>query len=159
MSTIPKQYLAPRFSRLLAYIIDIFPIIFILCFIFYEFYGMTHIVEQYISEPENEKYATQFVELNNLISTIALIVWIAYCLFVDALPIQGTLGKKLMKIKVVDGAGKQLNPKQSFIRNLSKLISSIMFFGFIWILFDHNRQGLHDKFADTYIVRRDFLLK
>jgi hypothetical protein len=37
---------------------------------------------------------------------------------------------------------------------LGKLISSItLFVGFLWIAFDSNKQGWHDKIASTYVVK------
>jgi uncharacterized RDD family membrane protein YckC len=66
---------------------------------------------------------------------------------------QATVGKMVMKLKVVDEFGRPLTPVSSGIRNLSKIISMLIFaLGFLWILVDRKKQGWHDKIARTYVV-------
>jgi uncharacterized RDD family membrane protein YckC len=66
-----------------------------------------------------------------------------------------TLGKKAMKIKVVDAEGKKPSYMTFFLREfIGKTISAlVLFIGYLMILWDKNKQGLHDKIASTYVVR------
>ena len=65
----------------------------------------------------------------------------------------GTLGKILMKIKVVDEKGNFISFWRSTGRHFAKYISSIiLYIGFLMVLWDGNKQGLHDKMARTYVV-------
>jgi uncharacterized RDD family membrane protein YckC len=65
-----------------------------------------------------------------------------------------TLGKGLLKIKTVQTSGEPINFKIAFIRWTGYLISGIaMYLGFIWVIFDKNKQGWHDKIAGTYVVK------
>jgi uncharacterized RDD family membrane protein YckC len=65
-----------------------------------------------------------------------------------------TPGKLVMKIKVVATDGSQVTAGKAFLRVIGYLISNLIFaLGFIWILFDTDKQGWHDKIAGTYVVR------
>ena len=80
-------------------------------------------------------------------------VWILYCMVLEASPLQGTFGKRLMDLKVTDEKGNRLDIKRSIIRNLCKLISFHCFaLGFIWIGFSQQKQGWHDLLAKTFVV-------
>ena len=65
-----------------------------------------------------------------------------------------TVGMKLLNLKVVRTDGTVLTLSQAFIRWVGLLISFIVIFiGVIWVAFDANKQGWHDKIAGTYVVR------
>lgn len=65
-----------------------------------------------------------------------------------------SIGKKIMGLKVVSAAGGAMTYKKAFIRYIGYLISEIpLFLGFIWIAFDKDKQGWHDKIAKTYVVK------
>lgn len=66
-----------------------------------------------------------------------------------------TLGKKLMGIRVVNASGQRPDMQTFFIREvIGKFASSIILgIGYLMILWDKKRQGLHDKIADTYVVK------
>jgi uncharacterized RDD family membrane protein YckC len=68
---------------------------------------------------------------------------------------QATFGKIALGIKVVNHNGQRLTFQKALLRNVSKIISSILFgIGFIMIVFDSRKQGLHDKIADTFTVEQ-----
>jgi len=65
-----------------------------------------------------------------------------------------TPGKSIMKIKVVATNGAKLTVGKAFLRVIGYAISNLILgLGFIWILFDTDKQGWHDKIASTYVVR------
>ena len=67
---------------------------------------------------------------------------------------QGTFGKKLLGIKVVDREGKRLGFGRAILRNLSKIISMIPFgLGFLWAGFSKEKKGWHDYIARSYVVQ------
>lgn len=67
---------------------------------------------------------------------------------------QGTLGKIVMGIKVVDHNNQRLEFPRALLRNLSKILSGFLLgLGYIMIIFDDRKQGLHDKIADTFVVK------
>lgn len=65
-----------------------------------------------------------------------------------------TVGKKAMGIKVVKADGTPFGLVPAIIRYVGYIISGIVILlGFIWILFDPDKQGWHDKIAGTYVVK------
>lgn len=65
-----------------------------------------------------------------------------------------TLGKKVMKIRVVREDGKPVDLQTSILRYLGYMVSGLVFgLGFLWVLFDARRQGWHDKIAHTLVVK------
>ncbi len=65
-----------------------------------------------------------------------------------------TLGNRVMKIQVVKADGSALNWGTGIIRYVGYLISTIVIFiGLLWVLWDPNKQGWHDKMAHTVVIR------
>ncbi len=65
-----------------------------------------------------------------------------------------TVGKKAMGIKIVKADGTPFGLVPAIIRYVGYIISGVvLLLGFIWILFDPNKQGWHDKIAGTYVVK------
>lgn len=65
-----------------------------------------------------------------------------------------TIGKKIMGVKVVPVADGMMTYRKAFVRYIGYGISEIpLFLGFLWIAFDKNKQGWHDKIAGTYVVK------
>lgn len=72
----------------------------------------------------------------------------------DCSKTQGTIGKKLMDIKVTNDYGVKLNLAQSLVRNVSKLISNITFgFGYLYLFLNKKQQCLHDSIAGTLVIK------
>ena len=64
-----------------------------------------------------------------------------------------TPGKKLLGIRVVRMDGKSMDYKTAVSRFVGYGFSAIFLLGFLWALFDKNRQTWHDKMANTIVVR------
>jgi uncharacterized RDD family membrane protein YckC len=65
-----------------------------------------------------------------------------------------TLGMKVLGIKVVKTDGSAVTLVTAILRYVGIIISTIpLFLGLIWVAFDANKQGWHDKIASTYVVR------
>ena len=65
-----------------------------------------------------------------------------------------TLGMKVLGIKVVKTDGSALTLSTGIIRFIGLIISFIcLLIGVIWVAFDANKQGWHDKIASTYVVK------
>ncbi len=88
-------------------------------------------------------------------SSVNLLLGLAY--FVYFWSAQGTgqtLGMRVLNLKVVRTDGSALSYTQAFIRYIGLIIASIpLLIGLIWAAFDANKQGWHDKIADTYVVK------
>jgi uncharacterized RDD family membrane protein YckC len=65
-----------------------------------------------------------------------------------------TIGKKVFGLKVVKADGTPPGFGRALLRQtIGYFVSSFFWLGFIWIAFDPQRQGWHDKIAGTYVVR------
>lgn len=79
-----------------------------------------------------------------------LVVWIynIYLLGRDG----ATLGKRWMKIKVLDQNNQPLGFGKAFLRELVKgILGNLCFLLYLWPLFDDQKQGLHDKVLSTHV--------
>lgn len=64
-----------------------------------------------------------------------------------------TPGKYVVKLRVVRVDGLRLGFWRSALRAVCYYLSALLLFlGFIWIIFDKNRQGLHDKIVNTVVI-------
>lgn len=67
-----------------------------------------------------------------------------------------TIGKKVMRIRVVSSSYKKASVSKIVLREtIGKLLSRICFLGYLWVLIDKKRQSWHDKIAGTYVVKVD----
>ena len=80
-------------------------------------------------------------------------IWIIACWWVWL----ATPGKLLFDCQVVDAQTKtRASPVQLIVRYLAYILSAIPFgLGFLWIVFDKNNQGWHDKLAKTLVIMQD----
>jgi uncharacterized RDD family membrane protein YckC len=89
---------------------------------------------------------------------IAAIFWIllpvVYAIFFEGSASGQTIGKKLMGIRVIDSqSGQPIGYGRAFIRYIGKFVSGIPCgLGYLWMLWDKERQTWHDKIASSLVV-------
>lgn len=67
---------------------------------------------------------------------------------------QGTIGKRVLHLKVVDEAGNRIGFGRATGRFFAKILSSMFFcIGFMMIGFTERKTGLHDMLAGTKVLR------
>jgi uncharacterized RDD family membrane protein YckC len=67
---------------------------------------------------------------------------------------QGTIGKKLLRLKVTDEAGNRIGFGRATGRFFAKWLSSLMLYiGFFMIGFTDRKRGLHDMLAGTLVMK------
>ena len=67
---------------------------------------------------------------------------------------QGTIGKRVLRLKVVDEAGNRISFGRATGRFFAKILSSMFFcIGFIMIGFTDRKRGLHDMLANTLVMK------
>ena len=65
-----------------------------------------------------------------------------------------TVGSQRYGLQVIRTDGSDLTLVQGLIRWAALLVSFlVLFIGVIWVAFDTNKQGWHDKIAGTYVIR------
>ena len=84
-----------------------------------------------------------------------LLILIAGAYFVGFWVWKGqTPGKMAMKIKVVPITGSELTAEKALLRYLGYIVCSILcLIPFFWATIDSHKQGIPDKFADTYVIK------
>lgn len=83
----------------------------------------------------------------------SLLVWFFYAPVLESSEWRGTIGKNLMGIQVTDLMGRRISFRSALIRNLMKIVSgAIVFIGFLFALFNRQKQTLHDLLAETIVI-------
>ena len=80
---------------------------------------------------------------------------IFYKLLMEASEYQGTFGKYLLGMKLVDSRGERITMKNSFIRTIVFMVLLSVLVGILGILmigFTEEKQGLHCIASKTYVV-------
>ena len=65
-----------------------------------------------------------------------------------------TPGKMICKLKVVRVNGEPLGYGRAFLRWIGYIVSWVVFaLGFLWVIFDRQKQAWHDKIAGSYVLK------
>jgi uncharacterized RDD family membrane protein YckC len=65
-----------------------------------------------------------------------------------------TIGKRVMKIKVLDQTGQPIGFWKAFARELVKnIVGNVCFILWLWPLWDQEKQGLYDKLFNTHVYQ------
>jgi uncharacterized RDD family membrane protein YckC len=90
---------------------------------------------------------------------LGLIGVVAYFVMLEGGPTGQTLGKRAMGIRVISFEdGGPIGYGRAFIRTIGRWVSSlVIYIGYLWMLWDKERQTWHDKFANSVVVpERDY---
>jgi uncharacterized RDD family membrane protein YckC len=78
---------------------------------------------------------------------------LTYFTLLEASAWQATLGKRILGIRVADRVSRSIGLGRALGRNLGKLVSILPYgIGVWWMLFNIQRQTLHDRIAGTIVV-------
>ncbi|MDD5458235.1 MAG: RDD family protein [Phycisphaerae bacterium] len=98
-----------------------------------------------------------FLDIPLKVQIAAFFVETIYNALLEFSPLQGSIGKIVLRIKVTDIYGDRIGLERAFIRNLSKIVSRIIFFvGYLMIAFTPRKQGLHDMIANCAVINKSF---
>ena len=141
--------LASFLQRFVAFLIDYLLIVIIVVLGCYNF-------DQYLP------FRMADLDIENLrqretLQIIFSVVFFLYHFLFYLSPLSGTLGQYLFKMIIVDADGKKLSVVKALVRSLCKVLSFILFLGFISVIFSRYKQAFHDAMAKTYVVRKDAL--
>jgi uncharacterized RDD family membrane protein YckC len=84
----------------------------------------------------------------------SVLIGVAYYIFFTGYCGQ-TPGKMALRIKVIRTDGSDMDYGRALLREtLGKFVSGIILgIGYLMVAFDPQKQGLHDKIADTYVIK------
>lgn len=139
-----------------AYLIDVLPIVLLVFLFYYFFMGFDEIISTYINRnPDEIQKRIDFLAQRNRVRDVSFLIWIIYSTVLESSVLQGTVGKKIMGLKVVDIDGNRITLTKSIIRNLSKILSYLpISLGFLWVAFSKEKKGWHDSIAKTYVIKQ-----
>jgi uncharacterized RDD family membrane protein YckC len=93
-------------------------------------------------------------DFNEYSFIIGFFVWIFYNGLFDGSVNQGTIGKKILNIKVIDIYGKKMNPFWAIIRSITTIISVLPIGLGVWYLeTDPKKQSWHDLISGSYVIK------
>ena len=127
--------------RVLAYIIDIIPLLII--GVVLALLSGDPIIEPDPSAP-----------VYGISDLIGLVIGIAYFVGFESSAYQATPGKMALGLIVTDSDGRRISPMRAVGRYFAKILSGlILMIGFIMVAFTERKQGLHDMIASTLVVK------
>jgi uncharacterized RDD family membrane protein YckC len=143
-------------SRLIAFITDLVIISIISTIVLFgineiiTFFGLKLLFTRWINNSAN----AEAIDTAFKISVLLLYYIFSILYFAVFWSLIGyTPGKYLVKLRVVRTDGFRLGFWRSVLRAVCYFLSALLLFmGFIWIIFDKKRQGLHDKIAGTVVI-------
>ena len=87
------------------------------------------------------------------VGAVAYAVWVAGYFIVFWTTTGQTPGDRLLGIRVRAATGERLRPRRALLRFVSLMLAALpLFAGFLMILIDARRRGLHDWIARTVVV-------
>ena len=135
------QYFASFDQRLLASVIDYF-ILLMICISF--------ILVSFLFITDKEQRIMTGLMFLPFLPVFKFI----YGVFADASAAQGTIGKRLLNIKVTGMGGKRITFPVSVIRNGAKILSVLpLFFGYLYSFLNKKQQCWHDIAANTLVIK------
>jgi uncharacterized RDD family membrane protein YckC len=151
--TAPKTYaLADFIQRAVAYVIDSLIAGFILavpmtCWLF-------SMLPARMTEADIETFSAQITRQQPVITLLSIVVLAIYHAYFMVKRNGQTPGKSVMRIRVVRKDGAPLSWTDSLVRcGIGYTLSGVFLIGFFWALLDAERQGFHDKIANTVVVK------
>jgi uncharacterized RDD family membrane protein YckC len=95
--------------------------------------------------------------VRDIVEPRALLLLLAYFSFFEGSASGQTVGKKLLNIRVVDlGNAESIGFIRAAVRNVVAYFVSVIFLlGYLWMLWDKERQTWHDKVASSIVVPTD----
>jgi uncharacterized RDD family membrane protein YckC len=156
MEPIGSIQIASLFRRFVAFLIDVLPITAAIYLFFYFTTDFKDIFDKYFSETRDLENARQFLIERNKIRDLTGLVYVLYAALLEGSFVEGTIGKRILGIRVVGRDGSKIGFLRAFSRNFAKIFSILpVFLGCIAAIRSNTRQAWHDKIAKTFVVRLD----
>jgi uncharacterized RDD family membrane protein YckC len=135
------QYFASFDQRLLASVIDYFLLLLV--------YVLLLLIGFMFIEDKEQRVMTGVL----LLPVIPVLKFL-YGVFAECSSKQGTMGKRLLNIRVTDMGGNRLSFGISLVRNIAKILSVLpLFFGYLYSFLNKKQQCWHDIAANTLVIK------
>lgn len=98
---------------------------------------------------------SQMMAMAGVTQIVFLTIQTLYFSFMESSKYQASIGKMVLGLKVTDVNGNPLDFTKALVRNLCKIISSmILLIGYLMAAFTEKKQALHDMIASTLVVKK-----
>ena len=100
-------------------------------------------------------YLFCFLVLSESLAALILLVGsFVYYIYFEGSASGQTLGKRALGIRVIDrNTGGPIGYWRAFVRYIGRIISSLpLYLGYLWMLWDKDKQTWHDKFVNSIVV-------
>jgi len=113
-----------------------------------------------VSLPESKELGPDFVIASLLdrnpmaLGALGLLVGLSalYQIYLGGI-LGHTLGKRLLRLRVISSSGRAPGPVGGCLRFVTMLLSLLpVGLGWLWCLFDRERRALHDHLSGTYVI-------
>lgn len=152
-NALPPPQRAGFRRRAAAHLIDIVPISVLVGLVFYLFLGFDATLEARFAHPDDTEARMRFLLARQHIRDAAIVFCLAYGTLMEASPWQGTLGKRVMGLRVVNADGQRMTPGQAIKRNLGKLLSHLPFgLGLLWAARSKDARTWHDMMSKCVVI-------
>ena len=106
-----------------------------------------------IASADEAAISAAFSQFQSNTLTVNLIVSAVYNVLLMVMFNGQTLGKMMLRLRVVKKRGGRITILDAILRNVfGYMISQIFLLGYLWALFDAEKQTWHDKMASTLVV-------
>ncbi len=96
-----------------------------------------------------------FDALNSPLTLMNTLLFWLYFAVLESSPLQASLGKYILGLKVTDIYGRRLAFLRATGRHFGKIISAfLLMIGYLMAAFTDQKQTLHDKMANCLVVKR-----
>lgn len=134
--------------RLLSYLIDLILITLIV--------SLVNSTIQLVLFQSANTLEMQSIITSYIISILSTFVIVYPYFIICAVKFGGTVGKLMMGQMIVNENGEKIDWRQALLRYVvGYMVNSFTLgIGYIWVIFDSRKQGLHDKIANTFVIKR-----
>lgn len=141
--------------RAVAYVVDAVLVVTLVGGYYWFFRGFDETVQRYLDLELRGTLPPQvFAQTVGKILGLSFLLSIVYGVLAEASPWSGTIGKRLVGIRVVDEYGERLSLTTSIIRNLVKIVSlAALGLGCLSILWRPGGRAWHDRIARTFVAQ------
>lgn len=110
--------------------------------------------------PDASRYAeAKFIDRQVRFAQIVFEVGLPYYVLAECSAWQGTIGKRLLGLRVTDLSGRRIRLRRAILRYLCRILSALPFqFGFCMAAFTTRKRALHDFAAGTMVVRSEHMM-
>ncbi len=149
------RFVAFIIDYIVVYILQAFLIIPILGMLGISFFATDGFNFNNMDEEEMIATAIAFFSAVSTVALLGFLIQVLYYTIMEASKYQATLGKMALGLVVTDMNGKPLDFVKALLRNLGKIISSILLMiGYIMAGLTDKKQALHDMIAGALVVKK-----